>query len=443
MVQPGVEARASLAVARPPASATVARGSYTRAMSVPVRTTPLRIRMTGRDPGEERRAATPLELLFDLTFVIAFGRTAEQLAELLADGHTGAAIAGFCFATFAVSWAWINFTWFASAYDTDDWLFRLTTMVQMVGVLVLALGIPPMFESLAAGEHLDNRVLVLGYVVMRVPMVLQWSRAAVADPARRPSVAVFIGTLLVSQAGWVALALADLATTTTFALIVPLVLLEMVGPAAAARVHGGTPWHPHHIAERYGLLVIIALGEGVTGTTFALSAVIEESGWTAETAVLGLAGIALIFGLWWAYDVVPSAELLHARRERSFAWGYGHIVLFGAIVAVGGGLHVAAFYLEEHSTLALVGTVLVVAIPVALYVVTVFALHTALARSRDPRHLLLVAASVAVVVASVVLAVLGVPLVGCLVVLACTPWVSVAGHALVGRREPGLVPVTV
>jgi low temperature requirement protein LtrA len=399
-----------------------------------MRTTPLRVRMSGRDPGEKQRTATPLELLFDLTFVIAFGRTAEQLAELLADGHTGAAIAGFCFATFAVSWAWINFTWFASAYDTDDWLFRLTTMVQMVGVLVLALGIPPMFESLAAGEHVDNRVIVLGYVVMRVPMVLQWSRAAVADPARRQSVAVFIVTLLASQVGWVALGLADLPTSTTFALVVPLVLLELVGPAAASRVHGGTPWHPHHIAERYGLLVIIALGEGVTGTTFALSAVIEESGWTAETALLGLAGIALIFGLWWAYDVMPSGDLLHARRKRSFPWGYGHIVLFGAIVAIGGGLHAAAFYLQEESTLSLVGTVSVVAIPVAVYVVTVYALYASLTRFGEPVHVGLVAASGVVVAGSVLLAVLGVPLVWCLVLLAGTPWVTVVGHAVTGNR---------
>ena len=49
---------------------------------------------------------------------------------------------------FAVTWAWINFSWFASAYDTDDWIYRLTTMVQMVGVLILALGLPEMFESL-------------------------------------------------------------------------------------------------------------------------------------------------------------------------------------------------------------------------------------------------------------------------------------------------------
>ena len=78
---------------------------------------------------------------------------------------------GFGFATFAVSWAWINFTWFASAYDTDDWVYRLATMVQMAGVLVLAIGLAPMFESLLEDGHVDNSVMVAGYVVMRVPMI--------------------------------------------------------------------------------------------------------------------------------------------------------------------------------------------------------------------------------------------------------------------------------
>src|SRR4051812_7866226 len=104
-----------------------------------------RIRMRGRDPGEVHRAATPLELLFDLTFVIAFGVAANELAHLLAEGHVGAGLLGFSFATFAIAWAWGNFSWFASAYDTDDWIFRLATLVQMVGVLIFALGLPDMF----------------------------------------------------------------------------------------------------------------------------------------------------------------------------------------------------------------------------------------------------------------------------------------------------------
>ena len=402
---------------------------------MPESMTHTRVRMSGRDPHEEGRSATPLELLFDLTFVIAFGAAAEQLAHVLAEGHVGAAVGGFCFATFAVSWAWINFTWFASAYDTDDWIFRLITMVQMVGVLVLALGLAPMFESLVEGEHVDNKVMVLGYVVMRVPMILQWTRAAIADPGRRHSAKIFIVTLVISQAGWIAVALTDLAIVPTFVLMVPLLLLELAGPVVAERVHDGTPWHPHHIAERYGLMVIIALGEGLLGTTVALSALIEESGWTTDVALLGLAGTSLTFGLWWSYFVVPSGDLLNARRERSFAWGYGHIVVFGAIVAVGGGLHAAAYFLEEHSELSLVATVLSVTVPVAVFVLLLYVLYALLTRTLDPFHFLLIAGSAAVLVLTVVLAAAGVPLVWCLVTLSFTPWVTVVGYELVGHRH--------
>src|SRR4026208_910230 len=66
-------------------------------------------RMAGRDPHEEHRVATPLELLFDLTFVVAFGIAANELAHFLAEGHVPAGLVGFGFATFAISWAWIQF----------------------------------------------------------------------------------------------------------------------------------------------------------------------------------------------------------------------------------------------------------------------------------------------------------------------------------------------
>src|ERR1700749_3129403 len=101
-----------------------------------------RRRFTGRDPGEPGRASTPLELLYDLTIVVAFGIGADQLADHAAEGHVGAGVVGFVFASFAVSWAWLGYSWFASAYDTDDWVFRLATMGQMVGVIVMALGPP-------------------------------------------------------------------------------------------------------------------------------------------------------------------------------------------------------------------------------------------------------------------------------------------------------------
>src|SRR5690349_22874516 len=127
-----------------------------------------RRRFTGRDPEESDRASTPLELLYDLTIVVAFGTAADELAHFIAADHVPAGVAGFVFASFAVSWAWLNYSWFASAYDTDDWVFRLATMVQMVGVIVLSLGLPDMFDSLDHGHTVDNDVMVAGYVLMRV-----------------------------------------------------------------------------------------------------------------------------------------------------------------------------------------------------------------------------------------------------------------------------------
>lgn len=110
--------------------------------------------MTGRDPHESGRVASPLELLFDLTFAVAFSTAGAQFAHLVAIGHLSAGLIGFAFCTFAIVWAWINFSWFASAYDTDDWFYRVVTMVQMVGVVVMALGMRTTGGALQpAGDH--------------------------------------------------------------------------------------------------------------------------------------------------------------------------------------------------------------------------------------------------------------------------------------------------
>jgi low temperature requirement protein LtrA len=380
---------------------------------------------------------TPLELLFDLTFVIAFGTAADELAHFLAADHIGSGIGGFAFATFAISWAWINFSWFASAFDTDDWIFRVTTMVQMVGVLILALGLPDMFESLEHGEHVDNKVMVAGYVVMRVPMVAQWARAARQDPTRRRTCRAFIVTILTAQAGWVALLLANTGIAVTFLCVAVLILIELVGPIFAETRLEGTPWHAHHITERYGLLVIIALGEGMIGTMASLTAIVgpDGPGWSADVAILGLAGTALTFGMWWIYFVVPAGDILAARRERSFGYGYGHIPLFGATVAVGAGMHVAAYYIEHHTELDTTGTVLCVAVPVAVYVAGIFLLYSVLTRSVDPFHIMLLIGSAILVTAPVVLAQAGLPMEWCIAVLALTPWVTVVGYEVVGHRH--------
>ena len=391
--------------------------------------------MSGRDPHEPHRVATPLELLFDLTFVIAFGVAASQFAHALASGHVETGLISFTFATFSVCWAWINFSWFASAYDTDDWVYRMTTMLQMVGVLVLALGIPQVFSSIAEGAHVDNRVLVGGYVVMRVAMVIQWLRAAAQDPARRRACLTYAVTITVAQVGWIGIAIVNSSVGVTFVLFAVMVAIELSGPLIAETRKGGTPWHAHHIAERNGLLTIIALGEGVVGTVASLSAMVAEHGWTPDAAAVAVAGTALTFGMWWVYFVVPAAPLLHAHRERSFGYGYLHIAVFGSIVATGAGLHAAADFIEHRSAMGSVATVLAVATPVGVYIGAVYGTYLLLTRAWDGFYTVVVLITLSVLGSAVALAAAGVSTPVCLLVVAAAPAAVVVGYEWQGHRR--------
>ncbi|MHA3020411.1 low temperature requirement protein A [Mycobacterium sp. BMJ-28] len=391
--------------------------------------------MSGRDPHERHRVATPLELLFDLTFVVGFGTAASQFAHALTANHVSTGLISFSFATFAICWAWINFTWFASAYDTDDWVYRLTTMVQMVGVVILTLGIPDLFASIEHGEHVDNAVLVAGYVVMRVGLVAQWLRAAAGDPARRRACLTYAISVSVVQIGWIVQIFTHTSLTVTLVWCGALIALEMTAPVLAERQVGGTPWHAHHIAERYGLMAIIALGEGVVGTVATLSAVVNEQGWTTDAVLVTVAGVGLTFGMWWVYFTVPTADLLHAHREEAFWFGYLPIFLFGSIVATGAGLHVAAYFLEGHSGLGSVGTVLSVVIPVGMFVCLVFLIYSLMVRQIDVFHLVLLVLTAGVLVVAVLLALSGVSMAVCLLVATAAPLVSVIGFEVVGHRH--------
>jgi low temperature requirement protein LtrA len=384
-------------------------------------------RMTGRDPHEAHRAATPLELLFDLTFATSFGLAASEAASVLANGHVIAGLVGFGFASFAICWAWINFSWFSSAYDTDDWLFRIVTMVQMIGVLVLAAGVPRVFASIVRTGHLDNSVMVLGYVIMRVALVFQWLRAAKDDPARRRICLTYAATISIAQVGWVVQIVMRLAAQDAIILGGILVLIEMTGPMLAERQAGGTPWHPDHIAERHSLFAIIALGEGVVGTVAALSATVDRQGWTLDAVLVGIAGMGLTFGMWWVYYLVPSGEILQRHRDRAPVWGYVQILIVTCIVATGAGLRVAAYFIEGRATITAVAAVLAVAVPVGVFLGLMDALSYYLVRRFYVFRTWSPIATAGVVAVTLVAALSGVDVARCLVILMLAPAVTVVG----------------
>ena len=217
--------------------------------------------MSGRDPEESHRSATPLELFFDLCFVVAVAAAAATLHHDLALDHLDGLV-GYAMVFFAIWWAWVNYSWFASAYDTGDIIFRLLTFVVMTGVLVVAAGTP------RAAEDQDFGMLVVGYVDhaagdgpavapggARAPRQHGVRRCGTpsASPSSRSSgssARCFFGH---DTIGWV--------------LFVVLAVLEMAVPYWAEHAGAGTPWHRHHIAERYELFTIIVLGEVILATT--------------------------------------------------------------------------------------------------------------------------------------------------------------------------------
>lgn len=393
-------------------------------------------RMVGRDPDEPHRTATPLELLFDLTFVVAFSQAGAETAHLLELGHWGPAIGGFLFAVFAIWWAWINYSWLASAYDNDDVFFRVATMVEMLGVLVLALGLPALFHSLDEGEHVDNGVVVAGYVVMRVATIALWLRAAKHDPARRRTALTYVAFVSVTQVGWIVLIFVNLPVAPTIGFTLLLIAMELVGPYIAEHGReGGTPWHAHHIAERYGLLVIITLGEIILGTIVAISAVIDEQDWSVEAAVVAFGGTALAFGLWWVYFTMPSGKVLARYRPRGFVWGYLHYFIFVALAGTGAGLHVAAYEIEGVAHIDMVQVLLTIVVPVALFMVALFTIYSLLLRQFDPFHIWLFIGSIAVLALAVVAVASGASFGVGILVTAASPFVVVVGYETVGHRH--------
>jgi low temperature requirement protein LtrA len=328
--------------------------------------------MCARPVDEPHRVSSQLELLFDLTFVVAVAAATTELAQAVIDGHAGTGVIAFLEVFFAIWWAWMNFTWFASSYDTDDITYRLMTLVQMGGVLVLAAGVP------AAADHSDYLFVAVGYLVMRSGLVAQWLRAALEYPGGRRTALRYAGGVGLLQVGWVIwLVLGKTGTSPTWAqlpLFVGLASLELAVPRWAERT-GATTWHPHHIAERYGLFTIVLLGESVLAASTGVQSAIATANVGAELIGVAVASLVMLFALWWLYFLQPAGPGLAENRDRSYWWGYGHYGLFAALAALGAGLKVAVEQTAHPSSVSPVVATYAVALPAATFTILLWIVH--------------------------------------------------------------------
>jgi low temperature requirement protein LtrA len=347
-------------------------------------------RMSGRDPGEAHRASTPLELLFDLTFVVAVARAGIELRDALAQGLAGHALMGYVAVFFGVWWAWVNFTWFASAYDTDDVPYRLLTLLQMAGVLVFAAGIP------AAFEHFDFAIAVAGYVIMRLALVAQWLRAARGHPEGRAGTLRYAAGVTVVQLCWIGWLFVPSAAHLAGFFV--LGVAELAVPAWAEIRGRRTPWHPGHITERYGGFTIIVLGEVVAAIATAVQDSVDHSRPSLSLLTAAAAGLLLVFALWWLYFKHSAAEDIRRSLSWTFVWGLAHYLIFAAVAALGAGLQVVIGTLAHSSRITPSFAAFTVAIPVTIYIIVLAPLSTR--RTGEPAALPLTLLTAALILAT-------------------------------------------
>lgn len=290
--------------------------------------------------------------------------------------------------------------------------------------------------------------MAVGYLVMRLPLILLWLRAAAQDPDHRRTARAYAILISVAQVGWLVTAILPVPALVAVGALVLLIALEMAGRVLIENRLGWTPWNAAHIAERFGLLTLICLGEVIAATARAVTVLTEDQGWSVAAVTLSASGLVLATGLWWAYYLVPSKIVLRRWPERVFAWRYTHLLLFAAIPAVGVGLRVASEAFES-STLTLMQITLSLAIPVAAVIALVFVLWSVLTRSWDLSHVSLFLLALLPVGVAVVLAGIAggdaafdpedesdlTVLITVIALIASSAVIEVIGHELIGYRH--------
>jgi low temperature requirement protein LtrA len=271
---------------------------------------------------------TPLELFFDLVFVLAI----TQCTALMAAEPTWTGLGKGVLVLGVLWWSWVGYSWLTSVVDPEEGAVRLVMFAAMAALLVVALCVPDAFGD-------DAFIFACAYGFVRAAHIALYLLASRDDPALRQSVlglaggsAVGVGLLFTAAFtdGWVQGGLWALA-----------LLLDMGEPY----VFGSEGWKlmPRHFAERHGLIIIIALGEAIVAI-----GVGAEFGVDAGVVAAAVLGVAVVAALWWLYfDVVALlgerdlARLEEGRERNELArdtFSYLHFPMVAGIVLVALGL---------------------------------------------------------------------------------------------------------
>jgi low temperature requirement protein LtrA len=283
----------------------------------------------------EDATASRLELFFDLAYVLVV----LELANAFYKDLSWRGFVVFVALYVAMWFSWVGFTLYANRFDTDDVVYRLAKLAATASIAGCAAS-----ASGATGEF--STAFALSFLAGRVILLLLHLRAWRHVPEARPTIAVYLGFTAASTVLWAVSPAVD--GWVRWGIWAAAVAMDALGPVMATRRQDRAPLHMEHLPERFGLFIILVLGEAVGGAATG----VHDAKWAGAAVAVGLAGFVVAASLWWNYfDVTAdhSEEELHESDEDDDAGGavaderhdlfvYGHLPLSAGIVMAGVGV---------------------------------------------------------------------------------------------------------
>jgi low temperature requirement protein LtrA len=286
----------------------------------------------------EREQVTPLELFFDLVFVLAF----TQCTGLMAHHPTWSGMAQGLLILGMLWWSWTGYAWLTSVIDPEEGAVRLVMFGAMAALLLVSLCVSEAFGNLAI-------VFALTYGVVRIAHIGLFMLASPEDDGLRHSV---LGLGISTAIAISLLALASLFDGLAQGAIWLLALvLDMGGPY----LFGSEGWKlvPEHFAERHGLIVIIALGESIVAIGVGASGRLDFG-----IGVAAVLGVTLTAAMWWTYfdivAIVSGRRLIDAEPGRvqnemaRDSYSYLHLLMIAGTIMVALGLKKTIGHFGDH-----------------------------------------------------------------------------------------------
>ncbi|MFF1612275.1 low temperature requirement protein A [Amycolatopsis sp. NPDC058278] len=282
----------------------------------------------------QEASTSNLELFFDLAYVLVVNELAVAFLKHLTWAGFGTFVALFA----AVWMSWVGFTLYANRFDTDDVLFR-------IGKLAATLSIAGCAASAMFATSAFSTSFAVCFLAGRVILLVLHARAWRHVRDARSTIGVYLATLGVSSVLWaVSLAVDGLVR---YWLWGAAVAVDAVGPVVATWRDNHLPLHLEHLPERFGLFVILVLGEAVGGAAIG----VRDAEWGPDAVAVGVAGFVIAAALWWIYfDTAAAVGAAALRRrddetrdgapadERHDLFVYGHLPLALGIVLAGVGI---------------------------------------------------------------------------------------------------------